>query len=117
MKKNLGIAAFVSYAALVAFVSLQPASGVSIGHYDKLGHFLAYATFAFLARGISRSRQYFTYVCCAIVVYGALMEFGQSLVPGRDMSALDFLANTMGVVVGALLCMKLVTDGKSPVKQ
>ena len=117
MKKTLGIAAFVSYAALLAFASLQPGSGVSIGHYDKLGHFLAYAIFAFLAWGISRSGQYFTYLCCAIVIYGALMEFGQSLVPGRDMSALDFLANTMGVIVGAVLCMKLFTIGNSPVKQ
>jgi len=116
MNKKLCIAAFFSYAALVAFVSLQPSSGVSIGHYDKLAHFVTYAIFAVLAWGISRSGQFFVYVCCAIVIYGALLEFGQSLVPGRDMSALDFLANTVGLVVGAVLCRKLFTVGKRQVE-
>lgn len=109
MKKKLGIAAFVSYTALVAFVSLKPASGVSIGSYDKAAHFLTYALFAGLAWGISRSSRSFAYVCAAIVVYGALMEFGQSFVPGRDMSMLDLVANTMGVVLGAVICTKLLS--------
>lgn len=117
MKKNLGMVVFVCYAALVAFLSLQPASGAPVGDYDKIAHLLAYAVFTFLAWGISRSARHFIYLSCAIVVYGALMEFGQSFVPGRDMSTPDFLANTIGVVLGATLCLKLFAGGSSAVKQ
>jgi VanZ family protein len=33
---------------------------------------------------------------------GALLEWGQSLVPGRDMSWVDGAANALGVLVGAV---------------
>ena len=40
------------------------------------------------------------------------MEVGQSFIPGREMSALDFLANTLGVTFGALLCDKIYASLK-----
>lgn len=107
MKKKLSILAFASYTALVAWVSLQPASGVAIGSWDKAAHFFTYAIFAGLAWGISRSPRYFACVCAAIIAYGVLLEYGQSFVPGRFMSVPDVLANTAGVAAGALCCLKL----------
>jgi VanZ family protein len=37
------------------------------------------------------------------VMLGALLEWGQSYVPGRTMSLADGIVNTSGVVSGALL--------------
>jgi VanZ family protein len=47
------------------------------------------------------------------VLYSGLLEFGQSFVPGRQMSSLDLLANTLGVILGALLCRKLYDYSKN----
>ena len=36
------------------------------------------------------------------VLLGALLEWGQSFVPGRDMSLIDGIVNAFGVLLGAL---------------
>ena len=114
MKKKLSILAFASYTALVALVSLQPSSGVAIGSWDKTAHFLTYAVFAVLAWAISRSPRYFVCLCLVIIAYGVLLEYGQSFVPGRHMSMADVLANTAGVVVAAVGCMKIYPRKPNP---
>ena len=106
-------AVFVGYALLVAFVSLRPPDeSSSVGSYDKAAHFFTYSVFATLAFRLylSRRRRLFIYV--AIVLYSGLMEVGQSFILGRDMSGLDFLANTLGVIFGALFCDRLYTGFK-----
>ena len=97
-------ALFVSYALLVAFASLRPTGAAAIGSYDKLAHFIVYAIFAVLAYRLSLLKKSYWYLCLGIVFYSGLLEFGQSFVPGREMSALDLLANAAGVVLGALVC-------------
>ena len=52
------------------------------------------------------NKAYYLYLCLGIVAYGALMEIGQSWIPGRQMSAYDFLANTLGVVLGAAVAAR-----------
>lgn len=106
-KKSISVALFVFYTALIAFVSLQPASGVSIGSWDKVFHLASYAVFAILAYGVVQKPRLYIYLCVAIVAYGGLMEFGQSYMPGRFMSGYDFLANTFGVMLGAAMVVKL----------
>ena len=59
---------------------------------------------------LSRRRRLFLYV--VIVLYSGLLEVGQSFILGRDMSGLDFLANTLGVIFGALFCDRLYTGFK-----
>ncbi|MDG1944480.1 MAG: VanZ family protein [Halioglobus sp.] len=99
---------FVSYAMLVAFVSLRQGSGSFIGSYDKSAHFLTYSLFAILAYRLFLSASQYRYLCLGIIVYSGLLEIAQSFVPGRDMSALDLLANVLGVILGALLCEKVI---------
>lgn len=113
MKRIKNIAIFVGYTLLVAFVSLRPpGEAVSVGSYDKAAHFLTYGVFAILAYRLHLARRYRIYLYIAVVAYGGLMEVGQSYIPGREMSALDFLANTLGVVFGALLCDKIYASLK-----
>jgi VanZ family protein len=101
-----GLKMFVMYAfyvLIVIFVSLFPSTGVSFWHIDKIGHFFAYAGMAVLAllvfnSGISRASALFF-----AVALGAALEWGQSFVPGRDMSLMDGIANTLGVITGTVL--------------
>lgn len=90
------------YVTLVVVVSLAPSSGASFWHIDKIGHFLAYggmAILALLSFPVNSSRLAALLGCVAL---GAFLEWGQSFVPGRDMSLVDGLANTLGVLTGAL---------------
>lgn len=105
---------FVAYAVIVALASLQPGGGSFIGSYDKLAHFLTYGLFAVLAYRIVASGRQYLLVCIGIVAYSGLLEVAQSFVPGREMSALDLLANASGVILGALLCEKIFSMGGRP---
>ena len=103
MRKKHSRVLFVSYAMLVAFLSLQPGDGLSIGSYDKVAHIVTYSIFALLAQRLNLSGRQYMYVCIGIVAYSGLLEVAQSFVPGREMSALDLFANTLGVLLTALL--------------
>ncbi len=94
---------FVFYGVLVAFLSLRPMSGATIEPWDKVLHFVIYAVFAVLGyQALKEGRRYF-YVCLGIIAYSALIEVAQSYMPGRVMSGYDLLANTVGVVFGAVV--------------
>ncbi len=100
--------ALLAYAALIAGLSLRPMGTGSLEPWDKLLHALAYGAFALLAwRAATGARQY-TWLCLLIVLYGGLMEVGQGFIPGRMMSLGDLLANTVGVLLGALLARRLL---------
>ena len=103
MRKKHSTTLFVSYAVLVAFLSLQPGDGSSIESYDKVAHFITYGIFAALAHHMHLSARHYVYVCIGVVAYSGLLEVAQSFVPGREMSALDLFANTLGVLLTALL--------------
>lgn len=92
---------------LVAFLSLQPGDGSFIGPYDKVAHFVTYGIFAALAHRMRLPARHYVYACIGIVAYSGLLEVAQSFVPGREMSAFDLLANSSGVLLGALLSHKL----------
>jgi VanZ family protein len=94
---------YVFYVLMVILVSLLPSTGGSFWHVDKIGHLIAYAGMAVLAlvafkSGISRALALFS-----AVSLGAALEWGQSFVPGRDMSMIDGIMNTLGVIAGTVL--------------
>ena len=93
----------IIYVLLVILVSLLPGSGASYGQTDKVGHFLAYAGMAILAALSFEGRIPRLAALLGAVLLGALLEWGQSFIPGRDMSLLDGIANGLGVLVGALI--------------
>jgi VanZ family protein len=68
---------------------------------DKVVHLLVYYIFAVLGYRSLANKGNYVYMCLAIIAYGGLLELGQSYIPGRDMSGYDFLANTLGVMLGA----------------
>lgn len=94
---------FFIYAGIVAFTSLNPSGGRGLDNLDKVVHLLVYYIFAVLAYRMLGDKRHYLLLCLGVIAYGGLLELGQSFVPGRDMSGYDLLANTIGVVLGALV--------------
>jgi len=112
MNKHHSTVMFVSYAVVVAILSLQPGGESSIGPYDKVAHFLTYGIFAVLALRLNLSGRQYMYVCIGIVAYSGMLEVAQSFVPGREMSVLDLLANASGVVLVALFSGAVLSNSE-----
>jgi len=80
--------------------------------WDKLQHLLAYAALG-LAAGLWASpifwkrRPAFALLLTALAAsaYGAIDEFHQYFVPGRDCNVWDWIADTLGAFMGALAMM------------
>ena len=94
---------FGLYVLGVIILSLLPGSGGSLWHLDKVGHFLAYGIMALLALIAFRAGYPRALAFLFAVALGAILEWGQSFVPGREMSLLDEIANTLGVISGIVL--------------
>ena len=80
--------------------------------FDKFLHFAAFAALSFTA-GLWFSRESWlklpwrNFLICLTVVsaYGALDEFHQYFVPGRDSSVWDWVADTLGGAAGAVVVL------------
>jgi VanZ family protein len=68
---------------------------------DKGMHFTAYFGLAAMAAMGLRRRQPVIYAALGLILLGGALEVLQGYT-GRDMSAYDELANTVGVILGAL---------------
>ncbi len=102
----------VAYVALIFVVSLIPtlsAPGPEFLLRDKLAHFVEYFILGLL---LFRSVRWnisaspwatFGFLVSVAVTIGALNELCQSLVPGRDMSIGDWVADTLGAAAGIAL--------------
>ena len=63
------------------------------------------AVFAVLGCRLCRNRNQALQLATGVFAYSAALEAGQYFVPGRSVSALDLLANGLGVVVGVMLAI------------
>jgi len=108
-------------AGLIWFLSSQsilPQPKGILG-WDKLQHLLAFGALSFTAgfwvRPLFRRRRpvlsllIITLACSA---YGAIDEFHQYFVPGRDCNVWDWMADTLGAFLGALTIMLLLLKTK-----
>ncbi len=87
----------------IVVVSLIPSTGASLWNLDKIGHFFAYAGLAVLICLNFEGKKAVLGALFSAVALGALLEWGQSYVPGRDMSLVDGTANALGVLAGAVV--------------
>lgn len=97
----------VVYAGALAWFSLTPGTGAETGfpHADKLMHFGAYFVFVLLCLPLPDAR--LGAFVLPIILFGALLEIGQALVPLRHPSLWDGLANSLGALLGGLAAYKL----------
>ncbi len=101
----------LAYSALIFVVSsmsrLAPPD-IGITFFDKIIHCCEYGLFFLLAMravsgvpiGVSR-RSAYVWAIVLTVIYGALDEYHQSFVPGRDADVYDLLADTCGAILAA----------------
>jgi len=83
---------------------MPPSSSVEIKLNDKVGHFIAYCVFMLNLGLLVKSKRYF-FAALSIIAFSCSMEFIQGFVPGRTVSWLDVLANSIGVVIGILILL------------
>lgn len=97
---------FAMYVLGIILVSLIPGEifpSSSVSHMDKVGHFFAYTGLGFLIGLTFPGRNGRLFVALGVIILGFLLEWGQSFVPGRDMSLADGIVNTCGIIFGLLL--------------
>lgn len=104
------------WAAVIGILTLIPGPDIpevpfwNIPYFDKLVHFGLFGMLAFLGiRGIYRQKgpsiNLKIIAACtslAVIIYGCLIEYLQSFVPGRSGEFLDILANSLGALAGPL---------------
>ncbi len=88
-----------------------------IPHIDKIVHFLMYLVLSLsLARALTGkiretvswtrySRRLIFCILC-IFIFGAIDEWHQQFVPGREMSLADWFMDALGALLGALLTIQ-----------
>jgi len=114
-----------SYTAVLTAVSLVP-SGSSAGPLEgwdtrlnpdlqNVLHVPAFGLMVFLlARAMDRGRLWqLGLAAVACVAFGALLEWGQAVVPGRFGSLGDVLLNAVGVVLGTAIRLAQGTEARA----
>ena len=103
MIKKLAFTSLLLIFLLITILSLMPpTSGIEIKN-DKIGHFLAYTTLSCNALIFGRNKQKRLLLAGLIMLYSALIELIQGLIPGRTSSIMDLFANGGGIVLGLLM--------------
>jgi len=103
---------FVYFLTLMVVGHIPVSAQLNVwGHVDKVYHFVAYTLLAVLLlrclRGYGYRGRYLPVLLLGLV-YAALDEASQALVPGRDVSLADFLANAAGFGAGYYLFRRLI---------
>jgi VanZ family protein len=97
---------FLSFITVIVGITvlslMPPISKINLNEKDKIGHFVAYTVLTINGLMIRKYQSKKMWLLFAFILYGGLMEFLQGFVPGREVSALDLVANTSGVLIGLL---------------
>lgn len=100
----------VGWAAFILALTSIPGSAVpdvGVSSADKLVHVLLYGILgAFVARAAwdpAHPVRSVVMVAIGVSLFGAVDELHQSIIPGRSADALDWLADTIGGMTGAIL--------------
>ena len=90
---------FVTLMLLSLYFSLTPTtSTVPMIWNDKLVHCVSYFLLMMTLDFSWKSGQQLVVKSVLVLFYSSLIEYGQSFVPGREMSLADVIANGLGVL-------------------
>jgi VanZ family protein len=113
----------LAYLGLIFFLSAQPhlQPPVQFSNSDKTYHLGEYLVLgALMARALRASRAQWSVLMVAAVsvalcsLWAASDEYHQSFVPGRDSSAFDWCADTMGALLAQCLRAGFIGDAVIP---
>ena len=103
MVRRLAKTAFFIGLVAVTTLSLLPQETLpETAAWDKLNHALAYGVLAVLGGFGFKGWRSLLMVGIGLVVLGAGLELVQSVIPDRDGSITDALANFIGVAIGSV---------------
>ncbi|MBT7605496.1 MAG: VanZ family protein [Kordiimonadaceae bacterium] len=90
---------------VVVILSLLPQDQIStqLSFNDKVAHFLIYFILTFIALLSSTKKHSLLSILAIQILIGICLEVAQSFIPGRFPEFLDVIANSLGVLVGALV--------------
>ncbi len=94
---------------LIIVASLTPSSTPTLRNFDKVGHFAAYASLATLALFSFQPFRARLVVFLFAASLGIVIEWLQSFVPTRELSALDAVSNVAGLFMGIFVYYILKT--------
>jgi VanZ family protein len=98
--RKLAVAVFALALVVVAVLLLTPAGELpATDVWDKLEHAGAFAGLAFLGSFAFPERTSAWRLALGLIVFGSVCEFLQMLVPGRDSSVEDAMANAIGILL------------------
>lgn len=108
--------------AILFRLSASPSTGAGwlVPPFDKIAHGTAYAVLAFClslwwnqAKWLKKKWLWFVVTLAIASLYGVSDEFHQSFVPGRCMDVFDWVADTIGALVGvSAYCVALAKIAK-----
>lgn len=107
--KYFWLATWIFGMGIGMYLSLMPTTPreVVIPHLDKLIHGSSYALLATFAGCIFEQKSARYKALLWLVLYGGLIEIAQGTLPtGRTMEFADFIANSVGVGIGAFVAWR-----------
>lgn len=75
---------------------------LGINIWDKLQHVLAYTILSGLGVMAYSGKKYLAVIFIGLVILGGVLEIIQSVIPGREASFEDAIANAVGAGIGLL---------------
>lgn len=87
---------------IVSFLLLLPGESLPATDFsDKFEHLLAFFILTFL--GLLAYPRQRVAMGIGLVIMGCLLEAAQTVIPGRNASGLDAIANAAGVILGVII--------------
>ncbi len=105
IQKILRVCLVLEFLGIVYLSLKSPNGGVNVQLNDKVGHFIGYGVLSlntFLVFGLKPQIKGILLIM-GLVGMGAILEGLQGFVPGREVSGLDIVANSIGVAIGTAL--------------
>ncbi len=102
VRKLAKTAFFVGLVAVIVLSLLPQETLPETGMWDKLNHALAYGVLAVVGGFGFKGWLSLLMVGIGLVLLGAGLELAQSVIPDRDGSITDALANFVGIAIGSV---------------
>ncbi|AYC31465.1 VanZ family protein [Pseudomonas cavernae] len=103
----LRVLPFLAVLVVILCTGLKPEPVAQVfDQQDKLHHLLGFAALFFTLR-LAFPRPHFIWLMALSLAAALLIELGQGLLPHRTPSAVDMLANMLGVALGWLCSLAL----------
>ena len=105
IQKILRVCLVLEFLGIVYLSLKSPNGGVNVQLNDKVGHFIGYGVLSlntFLVFGLKPQIKGILLIM-GLVGMGVILEGLQGFVPGREVSGLDIVANSLGVAIGTAL--------------